>query len=101
MKPVCPYEAHPCNCKRPEKEGDFGCGDDCLNRLIFTECDPVTCPCGEQCANQKLRKQEWVSGLDIFVTKDRGCGVKSTQKLTAGRFDVLKEEFQCKSIVSM
>ena len=49
----------------------------------------MTCPCGDRCSNQKLQKHEWAQDLDVFITKDRGCGVRVSQKLTAGMFNSL------------
>ncbi|XP_060076770.1 histone-lysine N-methyltransferase ASH1L-like [Ylistrum balloti] len=86
IKPVCPYETHACNCKQPNDEDVVGCGDDCLNRLIYTECNPLTCPCGERCSNQKIQKHEWVPSLKKFTTDDRGCGVKTLQSIHTGQF---------------
>lgn len=34
------------------------CGDRCINRLCYCECDPSTCPCGDDCSNQMFRKKE-------------------------------------------
>ena len=35
-KPICRYyEPHPCNCKRPQDPNEKGCGDNCLNRLVY------------------------------------------------------------------
>jgi len=42
-----------CNCKPPQ-DGRLGCGDGCLNRMLNIECVKRTCPCGEQCSNQKV-----------------------------------------------
>lgn len=42
---------HECRCER-----EYECGDNCLNRLIYTECDPMTCPCGDKCRNIKIQK---------------------------------------------
>lgn len=42
-----------CNCKPPQ-DGRLGCRDDCLNRILNVECVKRTCPCGEQCSNQKV-----------------------------------------------
>lgn len=33
-----------------------GCGDRCINRLCYCECNPATCPCGAECTNQMFRK---------------------------------------------
>lgn len=42
-----------CHCKRPV-EGRFGCGDECLNRMLNIECVQGTCPCGDLCSNQQV-----------------------------------------------
>ncbi|XP_021377179.1 uncharacterized protein LOC110465579 isoform X2 [Mizuhopecten yessoensis] len=86
IKPICPYETHPCNCKPPEEDVVQGCGDDCLNRLIYTECNPLACPCGERCSNQKIQKHEWSPSLKKITTEDRGCGVKSLEPIHTGQF---------------
>lgn len=43
-------EGHACQCDAfdpsPEK-----CGEDCINRMTYTECDPKLCPSGERCTN--------------------------------------------------
>ncbi|KAG2659034.1 hypothetical protein PVAP13_1KG328000 [Panicum virgatum] len=45
-------ESMVCNCKPPQ-DGRLGCRDGCLNRMLNIECVKRTCPCGEQCSNQK------------------------------------------------
>jgi len=89
IKPLCHYETHACNCKRPYNPMEMGCGEDCINRLIYTECNPATCPCGEQCNNQKIQKHEWAPGLKKFLTDDRGCGIKTTESLQSGELLLL------------
>lgn len=42
-----------CHCKRPS-DGSFGCGDDCLNRVLNIECVQGACPCGDLCSNQQV-----------------------------------------------
>ncbi|KAL8615961.1 hypothetical protein ACOMHN_034637 [Nucella lapillus] len=71
------FEPHPCNCKRPTNLEEKGCLDDCLNRVVFTECTPETCPCGEQCSNQRIQRQEWANNMEKFLTPDRGYGVRT------------------------
>jgi len=34
----------------------MGCGEDCLNRSLFIECDPRSCPCRDACRNQLLSR---------------------------------------------
>ena len=53
-------------------------------RMIYTECSPDLCPCGDQCSNQKIQKHQFAPGLLKFLTKDRGFGVKTTKPIKAG-----------------
>lgn len=75
------YEAQACECK-PES----GCGDDCINRMVFSECSSQFCPCGEKCENQKIQKHEWSPGLQRFMTEDKGWGVRTQQAIKSGDF---------------
>lgn len=54
-----------CKCM-PPKEG-LGCGDDCLNRMMFFECDPSTCPCGDMCSNQRFKKRQFIKTLNVYL----------------------------------
>ncbi|KAL0129627.1 hypothetical protein PUN28_001709 [Cardiocondyla obscurior] len=81
VKPTTLYEAQACECK-PES----GCGDDCINRMVFSECSPQLCPCGEKCENQKIQKHEWSPGLQKFMTENKGWGVKTQQAIKTGDF---------------
>ncbi|KAH9513216.1 Histone-Lysine N-Methyltransferase ash1l, partial [Bulinus truncatus] len=74
-----------CNCVIPPSGGK-GCQDDCLNRMIYTECTPSTCSLGDNCDNQKIQRHEWVQGLEKFVTKDRGFGVRTKSFIKNGYF---------------
>ncbi|XP_035824924.1 uncharacterized protein LOC101849998 isoform X2 [Aplysia californica] len=74
-----------CNCK-PPPAGGKGCLDDCLNRMIYTECSPAMCPMGENCGNQKIQKHEWAPGLEKFLTKDRGFGVRTNYAIKSSQF---------------
>ncbi|XP_056020790.1 uncharacterized protein LOC125649572 isoform X3 [Ostrea edulis] len=85
VKPVCD-EAHPCTCKRPYDPELKGCGEECLNRMMYTECDVGTCPCQEQCLNQRFQKHEWVPNLEVIVTNDRGYGIKTSEPISNGQF---------------
>ncbi|XP_046677984.1 histone-lysine N-methyltransferase ASH1L isoform X2 [Homalodisca vitripennis] len=84
VKPVLLYEAQACSCK-VEGEGK-GCGEDCINRMIFSECSPQLCPCREKCSNQRIQRHEWAPGLDKFMTKDKGWGVKTKYSIKNGEF---------------
>lgn len=53
-------------------------------RLVYTECLPGTCPCQEQCSNQRIQKLEWIAGLEKFPTPNRGYGVRTNQSVASG-----------------
>ncbi|KAL4636164.1 histone-lysine N-methyltransferase ASH1L isoform X1 [Arapaima gigas] len=86
VKPLSGYEATTCNCKRPEDPTDKGCIDDCLNRMIFAECSPNTCPCGDRCNNQRIQKHEWVQCLERFRAEGKGWGIRTKEPLRSGQF---------------
>lgn len=87
VKPLSGYEATTCNCKKPDDDDiRKGCVDDCLNRMIFAECSPNTCPCGEQCCNQRIQRHEWVQCLERFRAEEKGWGIRTKEPLKAGQF---------------
>ncbi|XP_058910755.1 histone-lysine N-methyltransferase ASH1L isoform X1 [Kogia breviceps] len=86
VKPLSGYEATTCNCKKPDDDTKKGCVDDCLNRMIFAECSPNTCPCGEQCCNQRIQRHEWVQCLERFRAEEKGWGIRTKEPLKAGQF---------------
>lgn len=69
-----------CSCK-PEYE----CGENCLNRLDYTECNPKTCPSGIRCSNTKIQKKIYAS-VEQFSTKNKGVGVKTNKIIKKGSF---------------
>ncbi|WAR00391.1 ASH1L-like protein [Mya arenaria] len=83
-RPSCPYEAHTCNCSVPLGQGAKGCGEDCLNRLIYSECFTDMCPCGPACSNQAIQKRQFAPGLQKFLTKERGFGVRTIKPIKGG-----------------
>ncbi|XP_043936099.1 histone-lysine N-methyltransferase ASH1L isoform X2 [Protopterus annectens] len=86
VKPFSGYEATTCNCKKPEDSKEKGCVEDCLNRMIFAECSPNTCPCGEYCYNQRIQRHEWVQCLERFRAEGKGWGIRTKETLKAGQF---------------
>ncbi|KAM9623257.1 histone-lysine N-methyltransferase ASH1L isoform 6-T7 [Morphnus guianensis] len=86
VKPLSGYEATTCNCKKPDDDNGRGCVEDCLNRMIFAECSPNTCPCGEQCCNQRIQRHEWVQCLERFRAEEKGWGIRTKEPLKAGQF---------------
>ncbi|XP_051948571.1 histone-lysine N-methyltransferase ASH1L-like [Xyrauchen texanus] len=86
VKPLSGYEATTCNCRPPEDHTDMGCQDDCLNRMIFAECSPSTCPCGDHCDNQHIQRHEWVQCLERFRAEGKGWGIRTKEPLRSGQF---------------
>ncbi|KTF95446.1 hypothetical protein cypCar_00018437 [Cyprinus carpio] len=86
VKPLSGYEATTCNCRLPEDHSEKGCQDDCLNRMIFAECSPSTCPCDDQCDNQRIQRHEWVQCLERFRAEGKGWGIRTKQPLRSGQF---------------
>ncbi|XP_013389870.1 histone-lysine N-methyltransferase ASH1L isoform X3 [Lingula anatina] len=83
-KPMCDYEPHPCNCERPADRR--GCGEECLNRMVYTECAPGSCPCADFCQNQRIQRREWLDCLEKYQTGDRGYGVRTKAHIKTGSF---------------
>lgn len=65
--------------------GHTGCDHDCLNRLSFIHCDPRTCPCGQYCSNKPFHLLK-APELDVFLTVNRGHGVRVNAPLPQGTF---------------
>lgn len=80
VKPIQSPDLPQCSCK-PEYE----CGDNCLNRLVYTECSPETCPCGDKCRNTKIQKHI-VAPVERFMTQNKGWGVKTNQIIKKGTY---------------
>ncbi|XP_050388298.1 histone-lysine N-methyltransferase ASHH2 [Argentina anserina] len=73
-----------CHCK-PPKEGQLGCGEDCLNRMLNIECVRGTCPCGDLCSNQQFQKRRY-SKLEKFRSEKKGFGLRSLEFICKGQF---------------
>lgn len=86
VKPSYVHEPQSCNCKAPEDGTPKGCGDDCINRLVYAECAPGLCPLRDRCSNQKIQRHEWAPGLDKFMTKEKGWGVRTKLPIKTGEF---------------
>lgn len=71
----------PCCCK-PES----ACGDDCLNRMVYTECNPETCPCQDKCQNTKIQRHIIAPGVERFMTTNKGWGVQAKLPITKGTY---------------
>ncbi|KAL4674447.1 hypothetical protein H8959_018381, partial [Pygathrix nigripes] len=57
-----------------------------VGKMIFAECSPNTCPCGEQCCNQRIQRHEWVQCLERFRAEEKGWGIRTKEPLKAGQF---------------
>lgn len=75
-----------CNCKRPTKLEEKGCGDDCINRMMFIECSPNTCPIADVCSNQRIQRHESQTHLQRFMTTNKGWGIRATESMRMGTF---------------
>ncbi|KAM5564355.1 histone-lysine N-methyltransferase ASHH2 [Rosa sericea] len=73
-----------CHCKLP-KDGQLGCGEDCLNRMLNIECVRGTCPCGDLCSNQQFQKRRY-SKLEKFRSGKKGFGLRSLEYICKGQF---------------
>ncbi|KAF2353483.1 SET domain [Trinorchestia longiramus] len=82
----CAAESQPCNCRRPLDPSALGCGDDCINRMMFIECGPHTCPIGDRCSNQRIQRHQSIGCLMRFMTPSKGWGIKVTQPIKSGTF---------------
>ncbi|KAH8242251.1 hypothetical protein KR026_012598 [Drosophila bipectinata] len=75
---------HPtCNCKN---HGENACQDNCLNRMVYTECSPSNCPAAEKCRNQKIQRHEVAPGVERFMTADKGWGVRTKLPIAKGTY---------------
>ncbi|KAF9382836.1 Histone-Lysine N-Methyltransferase ash1l [Podila verticillata] len=74
-----------CHCVRPPPgSGRIGCGEDCYNRVMFYECIPSLCPCGDQCSNQRFQHKHNEDNLRVIWTPQRGFGIKTTEPIKKG-----------------
>lgn len=80
VKPNQSSDLPQCSCK-----SEYACGDNCLNRLVYTECEPETCPCGDKCQNTKIQRHI-VAPVERFMTPHKGWGVKSNHLIKRGTY---------------
>nr|DAD39798.1 TPA_asm: hypothetical protein HUJ06_014121 [Nelumbo nucifera] len=73
-----------CHCK-PPPDGNLGCGDECLNRMLNIECVQGTCPCGDQCSNQQFQKQKYAK-FKWFRCGKKGYGLQLLENVYQGQF---------------
>ncbi|KAI3972888.1 hypothetical protein MKX01_019546 [Papaver californicum] len=73
-----------CHCKPPQ-DGQLGCGDECLNRMLNIECVHGTCPCGDLCSNQQFQKRKYAKFQWVRCGK-KGFGLQLQQTVPEGAF---------------
>ncbi|KAK9134953.1 hypothetical protein Syun_014283 [Stephania yunnanensis] len=73
-----------CHCK-PHRNGNLGCRDSCLNRILNIECVKGTCPCGDLCSNQQFQKRKYAK-LKCLPCGKKGHGLKLLEDVSRGAF---------------
>lgn len=80
---VAGFDPPTCNCKN---QGEKACLDNCLNRMVYTECSPSNCPAAEKCRNQKIQRHDVAPGVERFMTVDKGWGVRTKLPIAKGTY---------------
>ncbi|GLV38878.1 SET domain containing 2 [Carabus blaptoides fortunei] len=76
-----------CDCfltKEEIERGEFGCGEDCLNRLLMIECGSQ-CVVNDRCTNKRFQKLKY-SPCEVFRTEKKGFGIRATADISYGEF---------------
>ena len=76
-----------CDCiltKEERSRGVMGCGEDCLNRILFIECGS-RCSLNDHCANKRFLKKQY-SKVEAFKTLRKGWGLRASEQLNPGQF---------------
>ena len=81
VKPTPKFETPACHCRPPSN-----CGDKCLNRMTYTECDPETCPLGDSCSNLVIQKHLSSVVVQRFMTNEKGFGIRTKTHINPGSF---------------
>lgn len=66
--------------ERCQCEPNTKCGDLCLNRATYIECDVNECPCGNSCTNNRIQRGIFPR-IEKFDSGDKGWGVRSVDKI--------------------
>ncbi|XP_073818956.1 nuclear receptor binding SET domain protein [Musca autumnalis] len=73
-----------CECD-PNEENPCGPESNCLNRVLYHECNPKVCPAGERCQNQMFEARK-SPRLDVVYMKERGFGLITREPIKCGSF---------------
>ena len=89
------FTEHPADeCSCFYVEGTGGCKADCSNRKRRVQCDPETCPCGDNCTNLpfagtvggvKVKPAFKSVKVGVFNTQKKGWALKALEDVTKGR----------------
>jgi len=52
--------------------------------MVYTECSPTVCPCGDECSNQRIQRHQSAVKFEKFLTENRGYGVKTVNAIQSG-----------------
>ncbi|XP_075444214.1 histone-lysine N-methyltransferase SETD2 isoform X3 [Ascaphus truei] len=77
-----------CECpllsKEERSQGDFACGEDCLNRLLMIECSS-RCPNGGYCSNRRFQRKQHAD-VEVILTDQKGWGLRAGKDLKPNTF---------------
>nr|CAH7738465.1 unnamed protein product [Callosobruchus chinensis] len=76
-----------CDCFLTEEEisaNEYGCGEDCLNRLLLIECGDL-CQVGDRCTNKRFQKSHFAP-VEVFNTDKKGLGLRAAANIPFGEF---------------
>ncbi|KAJ8960974.1 hypothetical protein NQ318_020278 [Aromia moschata] len=76
-----------CDCflTTEEVEADeYGCGEDCLNRLLLIECGGL-CQVGDRCTNKRFQRGQFAP-VEVFNTEKKGLGLRAAANIPYGEF---------------
>lgn len=76
-----------CDCYLAEEDiqnNEFGCGDDCLNRLLMIECGE-SCQIGTRCTNRRFQRGLFAP-VEVFKTEKKGLGLRAAANIAYGEF---------------
>ena len=76
-----------CGCELVE--GVEGCNDEsCLNRMMYTECNPRVCAYGKNCRNARIQRRQFIQVKPVWKGP-KGWGLITNQDVR--KFDLIME----------
>ncbi|XP_056630996.1 probable histone-lysine N-methyltransferase CG1716 isoform X2 [Diorhabda sublineata] len=76
-----------CDCFLTSEEleaNEYGCGEDCLNRLLLIECGNL-CTVGDRCTNKRFQRSAFAP-VEVFNTEKKGLGLRAAANIAFGEF---------------